>query len=175
MKARFTLLIFIFCLAAVHARADDSSAPKMVPRPVPGLGIPSVGDLQSMMQSQRQQQDEALALLNQANNPQATQPARRAAPPPQPFLPPAATKNATASTSNEPESARILVIHRHVKRPTAAEPTGAKEIKAMQPVAPAVHEARPGKIRIIPKADAASLLAPEIVPETESQPKPSTP
>lgn len=80
--------------------------------------------------------------------------------------------------------ARILSIHRKPAKPAAAavsdEAAKAKDIKAPRAHVQEPQELKPGQIRIIPKAEAARILAPEAAkPEakepTEAKPGESKP
>jgi hypothetical protein len=176
MKTRLITSASGVLLATSLVTAGD--APKLVPRPVPGLF--------DALHKEKAQNEEALSMLDAAL-------ANKSLPPPHvpvtdagadsgkdaESAPAPASTSAKAYVPEKPAAAaadtttraRILFIHRRATLPTAmtadlAKPVTPKEggSKSAQ-----ISPVRPGKIRIIPKSEVASLLAPAPAP------KPSAP
>ena len=176
MKTRLITSASGVLLAASLGTAAE--APKLVPRPIPGLF--------DALHAEKASNEEALSILNSAlaNKP----------------LPPASvpiTNSSTGSDESEaspastqakayvpekpadPEAqnrARVLFIYRRATLPPQMTADLAKpdvDKKRGPRTSNQITPVRPGKIRIIPKSEIASLLTPES--GSEPAPKPATP
>lgn len=181
MNSGFTLLTLGFALAVATASGDEP-APKLVPRPLPGFTMPNLKPLTDLGSTRAQSAAEAEAILQAALENKPLPPPTDAAvlPASTPETTPAATTTATpapaATASAEADAnarARVVFIHRRATLPAefTADLAKLQDPKAGQQATAAAppNPARQGKIRIIPKSEVATLLAPP------AKSKPATP
>lgn len=182
MNTGILLLTLGFGLAAVVPSHGAEPAPKLVPRPLPGFGA-SLKALSGFGSTKAKQSAEAQDLLAAALEERAptippeplaeTRPQEPVEPPMEAPAAAAATSKTTDTPNQEVNSrARVIFIHRRATLPAKFTTDLVKPVSpsaGQQAGSSLANQTRPGKIRIIPKAEVASLLA------SPAEPKPAAP